>query len=69
TYRWNWDTPILICPSDNKRIYMAANFVFRSDDQGSHWTKISPDLTRNEDRNNFKIMDKYWPTEAVAKNR
>jgi photosystem II stability/assembly factor-like uncharacterized protein len=69
TYRWNWDTPIVICPSDNKRIYMAANFVFRSDDQGSHWTKISPDLTRNEDRNNFKIMDKYWPTEAVAKNR
>mgnify|MGYP001218823398 CR=1 FL=1 len=69
TYRWNWDTPILICPSDNKRIYMAANFVFRSDDQGSHWTKISPDLTRNEDRNNFKVMGKYWPVDAVAKDK
>lgn len=69
TYRWNWDTPILICPSDRMRIYMAANFLFRSDDQGSSWTKISPDLTRNEDRNNFRVMEKYWPVDAVAKDR
>ena len=48
---------------------MAANFLFRSDDQGSHWTKISPDLTRNEDRSKFKVMDKYWPVDAVAKDR
>jgi len=69
TYRWNWDTPVLISPNNNKRIYIAANFLFRSDDQGSHWTKISPDLTRNENRDNFKVMDKYWPADAVAKNR
>ena len=69
TYRWNWDTPILISPSDHKRIYMAANFLFRSDDQGSNWTKISPDLTRNEDRDKFKIMDRYWPADAVARHR
>ena len=69
TYRWNWDTPILISPHNNKRIYMAANFLFRSDDRGSNWTTISPDLTRNENRDNFKIMDKYWPTDAVAKHR
>lgn len=69
TYRWHWDTPILISPSNNKRIYIAANFLFRSDDQGSNWTKISPDLSRNEDRANQKVMDKYWPTDAVAKNK
>ena len=69
TFRWNWDTPILISPHNNKRIYMAANFLFRSEDQGSSWTKISPDLTRDEDRDNFKIMDKYWPSDAVAKHR
>ena len=69
TYRWNWDTPILISPHNNKRIYIAANFLFRSEDQGSNWNKISPDLTRNENRDNFKVMDKYWPVEAVAKNR
>jgi hypothetical protein len=69
TYRWNWDTPILISPHNNKRIYIAANFLFRSDDQGSNWNKISPDLTRNENRDNLKVMDKYWPADAVAKNR
>ncbi|MCU0378164.1 MAG: hypothetical protein MUC78_07870 [Bacteroidales bacterium] len=69
TYRWNWDTPVLISPFNNKRIYVAANFLFRSDDQGSSWTKISPDLTRNENRDNLKVMDKYWPVDAVAKNK
>ncbi len=69
TYRWNWDTPILISPHNNKRIYIAANFLFRSEDQGSNWKTISPDLTRNENRDNFKVMDKYWPTDAVAKNK
>jgi photosystem II stability/assembly factor-like uncharacterized protein len=69
TFRWNWDTPILISPHNNKRIYIAANFLFRSEDQGSHWTKISPDLTRDENRDNFKVMDKYWPVDAVAKNK
>lgn len=69
TYRWNWDTPILISPHSNKRIYMAANFLFRSEDQGSNWKTISPDLTRNENRDNFKVMDKYWPADAVAKNK
>jgi photosystem II stability/assembly factor-like uncharacterized protein len=69
TYRWNWDTPILISPHNNKRIYIAANFLFRSDDQGSTWTKISPDLTRDEDRDKFMIMDKYWPSDAIAKHR
>lgn len=69
TYRWNWDTPLLISPHNNKRVYMAANFLFRSEDQGSNWNKISPDLTRNENRDNLKVMDKYWPVDAVAKNR
>ena len=69
TYRWNWNTPIVISPHNNKRIYIAANFLFRSEDQGSSWKKISPDLTRNEDRDKFKVMDKYWPVDAVAKNK
>lgn len=69
TYRWNWDTPILISPHNNKRIYMAANSLFRSEDRGSSWKTISPDLTRNENRDNFKVMDRYWPSDAVAKNK
>jgi len=68
TYRWYWDTPILISPHQKERIYMAANKVFRSDNRGSSWELISGDLTRNEDRNQFKVMGKYWSVDAVAKD-
>jgi len=68
TYRWYWDTPIVISPHQKERIYMAANKVFRSDDRGRSWDVISEDLTRNEDRNQFKVMGKYWSVDAVAKD-
>jgi len=68
TYRWYWDTPIVMSPHQKGRIYMAANKVFRSDDRGRSWEVISEDLTRNEDRNQFKVMGKYWSADAVAKD-
>ena len=33
-YRWNWDAPLVISNHDNKRLYFAANKVFRTDDRG-----------------------------------
>jgi photosystem II stability/assembly factor-like uncharacterized protein len=68
-YRWNWDAPLLISPHDNKRLYFAANKVFRSDDRGDSWEVISPDLTRQLDRNTFKVMGKVWGPDAVMKNK
>jgi len=68
TYRWFWDTPLLISPHQRERIYMAANKVFRSDNRGKSWEVISEDITRNEDRNQFKVMGKYWSVDAVAKD-
>jgi photosystem II stability/assembly factor-like uncharacterized protein len=68
TYRWYWDTPVIISSHQKERIYMAANKVFRSDNRGRSWEVISEDLTRNEDRNQFKVMDKYWSVDAVAKD-
>jgi photosystem II stability/assembly factor-like uncharacterized protein len=68
TYRWYWDTPLIISPHQRERIYMAANKVFRSNDRGRNWEVISGDLTRNEDRNQFKVMGKYWSIDAVAKD-
>jgi hypothetical protein len=47
---------------------MAAERVFRSDNRGRNWEEISGDLSRNEDRNQFKVMDKYWSIDAVAKD-
>jgi photosystem II stability/assembly factor-like uncharacterized protein len=68
TYRWYWDAPLIISPHERERIYMAANKVFRSDDRGKSWEVISDDITRNEDRNQFKVMGKYWSADAVAKD-
>jgi photosystem II stability/assembly factor-like uncharacterized protein len=68
TYKWYWDAPLIISPHQRERIYMAANKVFRSDDRGLTWNVISEDLSRNEDRNEFKVMDKFWSSDAVAKD-
>ena len=68
TFRWNWDTPFFISKHKNSRLYIASNKVFKSDDRGNTWQKLSGDLTRNEDRNQFMVMGKYWPESAVAKD-
>jgi len=67
-YRWNWDAPLLISPHSHTRLYFAANKLFRSDDRGNTWKVISPDLTRQIDRNKLEVMGKIWPMDAVAKN-
>ncbi|TAJ12851.1 glycosyl hydrolase [Marinilabiliaceae bacterium JC017] len=68
TYRWNWNTPLIISPHSHTRLYMAANKVFRSDDRGNTWQVISNDLTAQIDRNTWPVMGKYWSTDAVAKD-
>ncbi|MCB0481872.1 MAG: glycosyl hydrolase [Flavobacteriales bacterium] len=67
-YRWNWDAPLIISPHNNKRLYFAANKVFRSDDQGNTWKTISFDLTRQIDRNKLPVMGRVWGMDAIAKN-
>lgn len=67
--RWNWDAPLLISPHNNKRLYFAANQLFKSDDRGDTWQEISGDLTRQLDRNKMKVMGKVWSIDAVMKNK
>lgn len=45
--RWNWNTPIALSPNEKGTIYIGAQFLFRSRDQGQSWDRISPDLTTN----------------------
>jgi len=66
--RWNWDAPLTISSHVPTRLYIGANKVFRTDDRGSSWKAISPDLSRGEDRNKFEIMGKVWSVDAIAKN-
>ncbi len=68
TYKWNWNTPIIISPHKASRLYVAANKVFKSNDRGNTWQVISDDLTAQVDRNSFPVMGKYWPADAVRKD-
>ncbi len=68
TYKWNWNTPLILSPHDHERLYMAANKVFRSDNRGNSWEVISPDLTAQIDRHKEPMMGKYWSVDAVAKD-
>ncbi len=68
TYRWNWNTPLIISPHSHTRLYCAANKVFRSDDRGNTWQVISDDITAQIDRNTWPVMGKYWSYDAVVKD-
>jgi len=49
-YRFQWTFPIAMSPHDPNTVYAAAQVLFRSRDNGSHWQVISPDLTRHDPR-------------------
>ena len=67
-FRWNWDAPLLISRFDNKRLYFGANKLFRTDDRGNTWQRLSGDLSRQVDRNKLEVMGKVWSVDAIAKN-
>ncbi|ULQ54921.1 hypothetical protein KJS94_09750 [Flavihumibacter rivuli] len=46
--RWNWNTPIHIGSNNPKNLYCGAQYLFKSTDKGTNWTRISPDLTTND---------------------
>jgi hypothetical protein len=47
-YRFQWNFPIVFSPHDPNTLYLGANVLFKSTDEGSSWQIISPDLTRND---------------------
>ncbi|MFZ9691104.1 MAG: VPS10 domain-containing protein [Phycisphaerales bacterium] len=63
--RFNWDSPILISPHSNTRLYFGSKKLHRSDDRGDSWTEISPDLSRNLDRLTLPFMGRVWSIDAL----
>ncbi len=45
--RFNWNSPIVIGTKNKSNLYVAAQYLYKSNDQGKNWIKISPDLTTN----------------------
>ena len=46
--RFNWNTPLVTGSNNRKNLYTAAQYLYRSKDNGANWEKISPDLTTND---------------------
>lgn len=51
-YRYNWQTPILLSPHNQDILYMGANKLLRSMDQGVTFSVISNDLTTGGKKGN-----------------
>lgn len=51
-YRYNWQTPILLSPHNQDILYMGANKLLRSMDQGATFEVISGDLTTGGKKGN-----------------
>jgi photosystem II stability/assembly factor-like uncharacterized protein len=47
-FRFNWNSPIHMSPSDPDVVYYGGNVLFRTTDRGTTWKPISPDLTTND---------------------
>ncbi|MGE5340645.1 MAG: VPS10 domain-containing protein [Candidatus Omnitrophota bacterium] len=57
-YRFNWNAPVYLSPTNPDNLYIGGNFLFRSTDRGNSWVKISPDLSTNDPQ---KIIDSGGP--------
>ncbi len=67
-FRFHWDAPLMLSPSDPGVLYSAANRVFRSTDRGDSWEVISPDLTSNADRDTIVTMGLKGSDIKIARN-
>ncbi|MFC2151020.1 WD40/YVTN/BNR-like repeat-containing protein [Bacteroidota bacterium] len=47
-FRYNWNTALQLSPNNPDRVYVGNQFLFKSDDMGDTWEKISPDLSTND---------------------
>jgi hypothetical protein len=44
--RHTWTLPVVFSPADPHALYFSDQYLFKTTDGGSHWTRISEDMTR-----------------------
>ena len=66
--RFFWDAPLIISPHSHTRLYFGSQILWQSDDRGDSWRAVSPDLSRQVDRNKLKMMGRVWGVDALGKN-
>jgi photosystem II stability/assembly factor-like uncharacterized protein len=66
--RWNWSTPIEPSSINHNTVYIGAQYLFKSTNRGDSWTQISPDLTRNIDRNTLPMRGAVPDSGELGRN-
>jgi photosystem II stability/assembly factor-like uncharacterized protein len=64
--RTNWDAPYITSEHVPGRLYWGSQYLYQTDDRGTSWQRISPDLTRNLDYREIPIMGRLWESDAIA---
>ncbi|MFN8860488.1 MAG: WD40/YVTN/BNR-like repeat-containing protein, partial [Gemmatimonas sp.] len=65
-HRYNWSAPIVPSRHVAGTVYFAANHLFKSADRGDSWKTISPDLTRDLNRNQLPMRGSVPPRDALG---
>ncbi|MCO4099569.1 MAG: glycosyl hydrolase [Gemmatimonas sp.] len=65
-HRYNWSAPIVPSRHTGGTVYFAANYLFKSHDRGDSWKTISPDVTRNLNRNQLPMRGSVPPRDALG---
>ncbi len=68
TVFWHWDVPFTISRYDHNRLYALGSRLVRSDNRGDDWEFISPNISRQIDRDTLPVMGRIWPENAVWRN-
>jgi photosystem II stability/assembly factor-like uncharacterized protein len=68
TYRFNWNTPVIMSPHNPKIVYLGGNRLFKSYNQGDTWVASADDLTKRIDRNTVALMGAPGKVTQLSKN-
>jgi photosystem II stability/assembly factor-like uncharacterized protein len=55
-YRFDWNSPVVISPHHHRKILLGGNRLFISTNRGDTWDVVTPDLTKNVNRDRLEIM-------------
>jgi photosystem II stability/assembly factor-like uncharacterized protein len=64
--RPNWDAPYIVSPHSPTRLYWATQYLYRSDDRGDTWVRVSGDLSRSLNPADIPIMGKKWDPQTTV---
>jgi photosystem II stability/assembly factor-like uncharacterized protein len=63
-YRFNWTAPLALSPQNPHAIYIGSQYLLETDDDGSSWHAISPDLTRDDKTKQVSSGGPIWQDDS-----